>query len=167
MIILVLGGARSGKSEFAERLAAKGPEPVTYVATAVVGDDPDFVRRIDIHRSRRPSSWLTVEAGADLVGALRQSRGTVLVESLGTWVAASTDLGADHVALCQALLSRSGTTVVVSEEVGMGVHPSTAVGGRFRDALGRVNRAVSEIADQAVLIVAGRPLELGLPMERD
>jgi len=57
--------------------------------------------------------------------------------------------------------------VVVSEEVGMGVHPSTAVGGRFRDALGRVNRAVSEIADQAVLIVAGRPLELGLPMERD
>jgi adenosyl cobinamide kinase/adenosyl cobinamide phosphate guanylyltransferase len=164
MITLVLGGARSGKSELAERIASSLPEPVTFLATAVVGDDADFANRIEEHRRRRPPSWRTVEAGADLPSALSQAGpGTVLVDSLGTWVAACPDFAADSDSLCLALGARTDDTVLVSEEVGLGVHPSTELGGLFRDALGRVNRAVSEIADDVVLVVAGRPLRLEAP----
>jgi adenosyl cobinamide kinase/adenosyl cobinamide phosphate guanylyltransferase len=161
MITLVLGGARSGKSELAERIAGAGGAPVTYVATAIVGDDDDFARRVRLHRDRRPSGWRTVEAGAALSECLADLEGTALVDSLGTWVAATPNFEADAAALCAVLRRRVGETVVVSEEVGMGVHPSTDVGGRFRDVLGGVNRAVSEVADEAFLVVAGRALRLG------
>jgi adenosyl cobinamide kinase/adenosyl cobinamide phosphate guanylyltransferase len=164
MITLVLGGARSGKSELAERIAGEVGAPVTYVATAVIGDDADLARRVQRHRERRPPGWRTVEAGAALSNRLVGLEGTVLVDSLGSWVAAIPGFEADPNALCRALLERPGQTVVVSEEVGLGVHPSTEVGGRFRDVLGTVNRAVSEIADDAFLVVAGRALRLGLPI---
>lgn len=162
MITLVLGGARSGKSEVAERWAASLPEPVTYVATAVLGDDDaDFAARVAVHRARRPASWQTIEAGAGLVRTLSATDGTVLLESLGTWVAAAPDFAVDADALCAVLRSRSGDTVIVSEEVGLGVHPSSEAGRQFRDALGLVNQAVAGVADRAVLVVAGRVLELG------
>lgn len=162
MITLVLGGARSGKSEVAERWAASLPEPVTYVATAVLGDDDaDFATRVAVHRARRPASWQTIEAGAGLVRTLSATDGTVLLESLGTWVAAAPDFAVDADALCAVLRSRSGDTVIVSEEVGLGVHPSSEAGRQFRDALGLVNQAVAGVADRAVLVVAGRVLELG------
>lgn len=165
MITLVLGGARSGKSIFAEELAARRGDPVIYVATAVVGDDADFATRVRRHRERRPASWATAEPGADLVEFLagragRADRSTLLIESLGTWVAASPDLEPDVDGLCQALQATEAATVVVSEEVGLGVHPSTEVGGRFRDALGTVNQAVARIADRVYLVIAGRALSL-------
>jgi adenosyl cobinamide kinase/adenosyl cobinamide phosphate guanylyltransferase len=160
VITLVLGGARSGKSELAERIAASRPPPVRYLATAVVGEDADFAARVERHRQRRPASWVTTEVGADLAQILHSSNGTVLVDSLGTWVAARPDFEVDGPALCRALEQRSGDTIIVSEEVGLGVHPSTGAGGRFRDELGELNRAVADAADEVLLVIAGRALRL-------
>jgi adenosyl cobinamide kinase/adenosyl cobinamide phosphate guanylyltransferase len=160
-VTLVLGGARSGKSEFAERVAGELGTGVTYLATAVLDpSDPDHQRRIEAHRARRPSTWTTREVGAELADALRDVRGPVLVDSLGTWITAFADFGADPAPLCKALIERDGHTVVVSEEVGFGVHPETELGRRFRDALGDVNQAVATVAGDAFLVVAGRPLRL-------
>lgn len=165
MITLVLGGARSGKSAFAERLAGRSSPPVTYVATAVVGDDADLAERVRRHRERRPAAWTTAECGPDLIGWLSAAApaghgGTTLVESLGTWLAAQPGFAADADLLCRALEGRKGHTIVVSEEVGLGVHPSSEAGQRFRDALGELNQAVSAAAGTAYLVVAGRALRL-------
>ncbi|HEU5084396.1 MAG TPA: bifunctional adenosylcobinamide kinase/adenosylcobinamide-phosphate guanylyltransferase [Acidimicrobiales bacterium] len=171
MIVLVLGGTRSGKSAVAEamaaRLAGTGGE-VTYVATARLDpSDADHAARIDAHRRRRPEHWTTVECAEPgaLPPALRDADGVVLLDSLGTWVAGHPDLDPDPVPLVDALRARSGTTVVVSEEVGLALHATTDVGRRFVDALGEVNRAVSAVADHAVLVVAGRAIELPPPGE--
>lgn len=194
-ITLVLGGARSGKSELAESLAAASPPPVTYVATGWAGD-PDMAARIEAHRARRPPHWATLEVppaspepgtaprsagmardgagnrsagadpgsgpgpGADLPALLAGTAGTVLVDSLGTWVAAAPGLRVDAGVLCAALIRRPGRSIVVSDEVGLGVHPETEVGRAFRDALGALNRAVADVADEALLVVAGRVLRL-------
>jgi adenosyl cobinamide kinase/adenosyl cobinamide phosphate guanylyltransferase len=160
VITLVLGGTRSGKSDVAERLAAGLGDDVIYVATGTVTDE-GMAERIARHRARRPAAWTTVEAGADLVGALRTVRpdGVVLVDSLGTWLAQDLD-AADAAALCAALTGRRGPTVVVSEEVGLGVHSSSDVGRRFADALGALNRSVADIADEVLLVIAGRVLPL-------
>jgi adenosyl cobinamide kinase/adenosyl cobinamide phosphate guanylyltransferase len=170
VITLVLGGTRSGKSEVAERLvSAGGSGVVTYIATGHA-TDPGMAERIAAHRARRPASWTTAEAGADLVSALAAAPGSVLVDSLGTWVAAHADLAPDLPGLCEALAARRPggvgdglTTVVVSEEVGLGVHPPTEVGRRFADVLGEVNRAVADLADTVLLVVAGRVLPLARP----
>lgn len=163
MITLVLGGTRSGKSEVAETLVAGGHGPVTYVATGQVTDDA-MAARIAAHRTRRPAAWATVEAGPDLPAVLARLAGPVLVDSLGTWVAGHADLAPDTAQLCAALRSRAaggtGDTVVVSEEVGLGVHATTDVGRRFADALGTLNRAVADEADRVYLVVAGRVLPL-------
>jgi adenosylcobinamide kinase / adenosylcobinamide-phosphate guanylyltransferase len=159
-ITLVLGGARSGKSEVAEALAARGGAPVTYIATASVENDPAWNERVALHRDRRPASWATLEAGEGLLGALGACQGTVLVESLGTWIAAYEGFDADVEGLTRTLSARQGRSIVVSEEVGLGVHPSTQVGGLFRDALGKANRAVAAISDEVLLVVAGRVLRL-------
>jgi len=160
VITLVLGGARSGKSDLAERLLAD-EEGVTAIVTGVATDE-DMAARIEAHRARRPSSWATVEAGAGLPHALAAADGPVLVDSLGTWVSAFADLDPPVDELVRALADRSSTTIVVGEEVGLGVHPETPVGRRFRDALGEVNRAVADVADEVLLVVAGR----ALPLER-
>ena len=160
MITLVLGGARSGKSEFAERLAAAMPQPVVYIATADASSDEDFAARIAAHRARRPAEWTTIEAGRDLPAAVGSATGSVLVDSLGTWVAGAPDFDADPAELCAALAAHDGDVVVVSEEVGLGVHPSTEVGGRFRDALGALNQAVARMSGDVYLVVAGRALRL-------
>lgn len=165
MITLVLGGTRSGKSEVAESLVVRVPGPVTYVATGQVTDTA-MADRIAAHRRRRPAGWATVEAGADLPAVVGPLEGNVLVDSLGTWVAHHPDLTPDADGLCAALRARaaggSGDTVVVSEEVGLGVHPPTEVGRRFADSLGELNRAVADQADRVLLVVAGR----ALPLER-
>ena len=162
MITLVLGGARSGKSRVAEALAAQSPVPVSYVATTRVEPaDPDLVERIAAHRARRPESWGTVEVTpAQLSTVLRTTAGTVLVDSLGAWVAGAPDFAVDGAGLCDALRSRAGNSVVVSDEVGMSVHPSSELGRRFRDVLGQLNQAVAATADEVLLVVAGRVLPL-------
>jgi len=161
MITLVLGGARSGKSAYAERLTRRLPSPVTYVATLQVGDDEELSARVARHRFRRPDEWGTREAGLDLPGVVRALAGSMLLDSLGPWVAAHGEDGAvDGAALCRALTERTGDSVVVSEEVGLGVHPSSAAGRQFRDVLGTLNQDVAEVADQVLLIVAGRALPL-------
>jgi adenosyl cobinamide kinase/adenosyl cobinamide phosphate guanylyltransferase len=160
-VTLVLGGARSGKSALAERLVRTLPMPTTYLAPAIVDpDDADFLARIELHRARRPGVWRTVECGADLAGGLRAAVGTALVDSLGTWVAAHDGGEPDVADLLEALASRVGDTVLVSDEAGFGVHPATEVGRRFRELLGDVNTAVSEVADQVLFVVAGRVLPL-------
>jgi len=166
VITLVLGGTRSGKSEVAERLAAAaaGGEAVTYMATGRAVD-ADMRARIAAHRARRPAAWATLEVGPDLPDRLRSLAGPALVDSLGTWVASHEGLDPDAAALGAALTGRNGDTVVVSEEVGLGVHPPTEVGRRFADALGSLNRAVAEVADRALLVVAGRVLPLDRPPE--
>lgn len=163
MITLVLGGARSGKSVVAERLAADLGPPVTYVATLEVGDDADLAARVERHRHRRPPTWQTVQAGRDLPALLRACVGTVLVDSLGPWVSAAPVMEVDSRALCSALAERSGDSVIVSEEVGLSVHPATEDGRRFRDALGALNQDVATEADEVVLVVAGRILRLEPP----
>jgi adenosyl cobinamide kinase/adenosyl cobinamide phosphate guanylyltransferase len=160
VIVLVLGGARSGKSAYAERRTASLPEPVSYVATACVDGDADLAARVDEHRARRPESWTTIEAGPDVPDVLRATRGTVVLDALGPWVAAAPAFHVDAAELCGALAGRDGDTVVVSEEVGLGVHPSTAAGQQFRDALGELNQAVATVADEVMLVVAGRALRL-------
>lgn len=160
VITLVLGGARSGKSAIAEALAAELGDDVVYLATASV-TDADFAARVERHRRRRPPSWLTVECGSGLPGALRRHADRpVLVDSLGTWVAGLPAFVVDVTDLIEALGSRSAPTVVVSEEAGLGVHPETEVGRRWRDAVGTVNQAVAAAADEALLVVAGRVIRL-------
>jgi adenosylcobinamide kinase/adenosylcobinamide-phosphate guanylyltransferase len=164
-VVLVLGGSRSGKSEVAERraadLAADGS--VTYVATgwAPDGSDPSWQARIAAHQLRRPPTWTTVEAGADLAGSIAAADGVVLVDSLGTWVSGAEGFEVDVETLVEVLAGRGAPTVLVSDEVGLGVHPETAAGVAFRDALGDVNRAVAAVADEVLLVVAGRVLPLG------
>ena len=162
MITLVLGGARSGKSAVAELLVRAGGDDVVYLATAEVPeDDDDFADRVEAHRARRPPSWTTVECEHDVVGALRAHPGRpALIDSLGTWLAWWEHFEPDVDSLLDAIRTHGADVVVVSEEVGLGVHPETAVGRRWRDALGDLNQAVAAIADRAVLVVAGRIVEL-------
>lgn len=159
MLILVLGGARSGKSLVAEQLADRLPQPVTYVATlASEGDDEELSRRIAAHRARRPASWRTQDAQPDLAEQLRALTGTVLLDSLGPWVATHRPDASAVSDLCAALAQRSGDTVVVSDEVGLSVHPTTAAGLAFRDELGDVNAALAGVADDTLVVIAGRVL---------
>jgi len=136
---------------------------VTYVATAAASDDdPDFARRIAVHRARRPPEWQTVELGLadDLAGELAGIEGPVIVDSIGTWVAGHPDFAVDLERLTSSLIARRAPTVLVSEEVGWGVHPSSKTGRAFRDAVGTVNKRLADVSGNVLLVVAGRVLEL-------
>lgn len=159
MIVLVLGGTRSGKSEVAERIASELADPVTYVAAAAV-TDPDMAARVEVHRARRPPGWRTIECSDDLASAVAGIDGTALVDSLGAWVAQAPGMEVDAGQLVAALEGRRGSSVLVSEEVGLSVHAPTEAGRRFTDALGALNRAVADVADRVLLVVAGRALSL-------
>jgi adenosylcobinamide kinase/adenosylcobinamide-phosphate guanylyltransferase len=169
MIILLLGGARSGKSALAERVASRCRQPVVYVAPTLVGEDADFEERIRLHRNRRPTQWATAEPGADLEEYLvAAGPGTQLIDSLGSWVAACENFAVDADGLCEAIRCYDGDVVIVSEEVGLGVHPSSALGGRFRDVLGTLNQRVATLSDDVRLVVAGLTLQLsGSPLADD
>jgi nicotinate-nucleotide--dimethylbenzimidazole phosphoribosyltransferase len=125
--------------------------------------DPDLEARVAAHRRRRDIRWETVEPGVELVATLATLKGSVLVDSLGPWVGGGgpgVDGAFMGASLAGALRDRTGDTVVVAEEVGMSVHPTTESGRKFQDALGAVNDAVSAVADRAYLVVAGRAMEL-------
>ena len=171
--VLVLGGARSGKSRHAElRLAA---EPlVTYLAAGPYPDgaqppaDPEWAERVAAHQSRRPAWWRTVES-ADAAGALRSVPGALLFDGVGTWLAAVMTmqhqagtpglLAAKADELVEAWRQTPARVVAVSDEVGSGVHPPTEA-GLFRDQLGWLNQRLAAESDEVVLVVAGRPVTL-------
>jgi adenosylcobinamide kinase/adenosylcobinamide-phosphate guanylyltransferase len=172
--LLVLGGVRAGKSAYALARAAELGERVVFVATAEARD-AEMAARITRHRAGRPPGWDTVEAPLELAVALGQLEGkadVVVVDCLNLWVA---NLLGRHADLSdEALLAEAGrvaawtarrpaSVVLVSNEVGCGVHPETALGRRFRDALGLVNQAMARAADEVVLLVAGCPLWLKRP----
>lgn len=161
-IVLVLGGTRSGKSREAERIVAAlaGDRPVTYLATASPDGDVALDERIALHRERRPGDWRTIEAAADPVTALLDVEGPVLLDALGPWAARLLPDGPDANTLVEALRTRQGDTVVVSEEVGLAVHPSTELGRRFVDVVGSLNQTVAAAADEVRLVIAGRVLLL-------
>lgn len=164
MITLVLGGTRSGKSAVAEGLAfdaAASGAPVTYVATGMATDDA-MASRIAAHRARRSPEWATMEVvdPALMVPMLGALGGVALLDSVGTWIASAPDLVVDLEGLVSALRSRAGDSIVVSEEVGLSVHPPSEAGRRFVDAIGDANQAVAAVADRVTLVVAGRALDL-------
>lgn len=160
MIVFVLGGTRSGKSEIAEEIASTFGERVTYVATATAGDDDDFEQRVARHRARRPPGWRTIEESDALADRVRTIEGTVLIDSTGSWIAGAENFVRDVAAFCRACMERVGDTVIVGEEVGFSVHPPTEAGRAFVDALGECNRSVADIADRVLIVIAGRSLEL-------
>ena len=162
---LVLGGARSGKSRIAERLAEAEP-PVFYLATAT-GGDAEFERRIRLHRERRPTDWRTIEAPPDLAGAFAThggAGGTLLVECVTLWV--SQLLLEDprrqpgsipwHIAAAIEAGRRTAARVIwVSSEVGAGIVPDNPLAREFRDVLGEVNQHLAEASDHVFFCVAG------------
>ena len=165
-MVLLLGGARSGKSAMAVRLASASRTPVTFIATAVAGDE-EMAERIRVHRAGRPASWKTLEAPIDLVGAIRSTAATdfVVVDCLTLWVsnllgegAGSAGVDAAAKEALTALASRD--SVVVTNEVGLGIVPVNELARNFRDVLGSVNSRFAESADRALFMVAGRALEL-------
>jgi adenosylcobinamide kinase/adenosylcobinamide-phosphate guanylyltransferase len=162
MLILLTGGARSGKSALAVRLAERAGDAVTFVATARPSD-ADMKARIAAHRADRPVAWRTVEAPVNVAAAI-PSAGTVVVDCLAVWTANAMDepLDVEREAAGTARLAgaRDGLTIVVTNEVGMGVHPATELGRAYRDLLGRVNAVWSRASDHAFLVVAGRALAL-------
>jgi adenosylcobinamide kinase / adenosylcobinamide-phosphate guanylyltransferase len=163
----VLGGARSGKSAFAEKIARACGEPVLYVATATAGDE-EMAARIALHRAQRPLTWRTVEIPVEVateVGAQMGDAATLLVEDLTLLLS---NLLAEHepsaearaVAEVNALLALERNVVFVSNEVGMGVVPPYPLGRVFRDALGRLNQSAAAACSEVYLLVAGLPLQL-------
>lgn len=165
MITLVLGGTASGKSLVAEEIAASSGDDVTYLATAVPAPgDTDHLARIEAHRRRRPVGWSTLEctAVADLSRHLRRIAGVALIDSLGTWVTLQPafDVTGEIDDLLAALAGRAVPTVLVSEEVGLAVHPTSEAGRRYVDAVGALNQRIAAVADRVLLVVAGRAVEL-------
>ena len=156
-IIFVLGGARSGKSRFAESLCQA---PRTYIATAQAFDD-EMIKRIAVHQSDRGKEWHTLEAPLDLVGALSEAKGDVLLDCLTIWLnnllMAEKDVQASLDGLLAQLQINSQKLVIVSNELGLGLVPEHGLSRRFRDLHGLMNQQVAAIADCVVFTIAGIP----------
>lgn len=162
LVTFVLGGARSGKSRYAEGVLTVAAAPWIYVATAQPFDH-EMRERIAGHRARRVAGWLTVDAPVDLAGALDGAGvAPVLVDCLTLWlsnlVLADLDVDAAAAALDAALARRMAPTVLVASEVGLGIVPDNALARRFRDAAGLLHQRVAARADRVILMVAGLPL---------
>ncbi|MDQ1739427.1 MAG: adenosylcobinamide kinase / adenosylcobinamide-phosphate guanylyltransferase [Pseudonocardiales bacterium] len=176
---LVLGGVRSGKSSWAEQQLAEQAR-VDYLATAAELDDADWAQRIAEHRQRRPAHWRTIQTldlAAALAAAPAAPAAALLVEDLGNWLARTIDrtggwdgelsgLRTEAAELVSAWRECPGRVVLVSSEVGSGIHPESKAGRIFADELGRLNTALAEHADEVVLVVAGLPLWLRRPPEQ-
>jgi adenosylcobinamide kinase/adenosylcobinamide-phosphate guanylyltransferase len=167
-LTFVVGGARSGKSTLALRLADESGRTVVFVATSEPRDE-EMAVRIERHRRERRPEWSTVEAPLDLAGALAAApeEACVVLDCLTLWTSNALEAGWSDEAVAQAAeevarlaASRAAPTVVVSNEVGLGVVPDTPLGRRYRDVLGHVNAIFAAAAERACLVVAGRALEL-------
>jgi adenosyl cobinamide kinase/adenosyl cobinamide phosphate guanylyltransferase len=166
--VLLLGGARSGKSSTAVRLASDSGSAVTFIATATAGDG-EMAERIARHREARPASWRTVEAPLDVLGALEATPDGdfLVIDCLTLWVsnllgqgATPTQIDAAADRIVEALEGRR--CVVVTNEVGLGIVPVNELARLFRDVLGSVNARFAASAERALLMVAGRAIELTL-----
>lgn len=164
-LTLVLGGARSGKSRYAEGLLADLPPSWTYIATAEAYDD-EMRARIAAHRARRDERWCTLDAPRDLPKTIRTlSAGQpALIDCLTLWLSnimlSERDVDRETANLLAALRDTPGPVVVVSNEVGFGIVPDNPLARRFRDAQGRLNAEVAQLADRVLLVAAGLPLTL-------
>jgi adenosylcobinamide kinase / adenosylcobinamide-phosphate guanylyltransferase len=163
-LTFVLGGARSGKSSFAEALISCATPPWLYVATAEARDE-ELAERILRHKRERGAEWRTLEVPLDLAPALDGAGpGPALVDCLTLWLSnvllANRNLDEECDRLIATLTAVPGPLVVVSNEVGLGIVPETALGRVFRDAQGKLNQHVAALADRVVLLVAGLPLTL-------
>jgi adenosylcobinamide kinase / adenosylcobinamide-phosphate guanylyltransferase len=168
-VTLVLGGVRSGKSRYAQQLAGQSRH-VVFVATAKVSDE-EMRAKIERHREDRPKEWLTVEEPLDLPKVLRKHEidsDVIVVDCLTVYAANLLEVeGEDRDAvegrvqmLCDALREVNCRVIVVSNEVGSGVHPVSSLGRRYRDLLGEINQKIARVADDVVVMVAGLPLAL-------
>jgi adenosylcobinamide kinase / adenosylcobinamide-phosphate guanylyltransferase len=163
-LVLLLGGARSGKSVLAIRLAEREGAPVVFVATGEAGDE-EMAARVERHRAERPAAWRTVEEPVELERALAEAPpgSTAIVDCLSLWVSnvfESLPVEALAASAAQVAAVREGLTIAVSNEVGLGIVPDNALARRYRDVLGRVNATWATAADEAYLVVAGRRLRL-------
>jgi adenosylcobinamide kinase/adenosylcobinamide-phosphate guanylyltransferase len=163
-ISLVLGGARSGKSRYAESLI--GERPAIYIATAEAHDD-EMADRIRRHQARRGANWTTREAPVELAAVLRiesQPGRVVLVDCLTLWLSnllgAGRDPAADSAALIECLSGLPAPVIFVANEVGLGIVPDNALARQFRNDAGRLNQQIAGIADRVVFVAAGLPLIL-------
>ena len=176
-LTFLTGGARSGKSTLAVELAERSGLPVTFIATAPLpppdspDHDADMAGRIERHRAERPDSWTTIEAPIDLDRAIDAAAGTfTIVDCLTLWVSNLmwNDCTDDEIvdrteAAAQRCAATPDAVVVVTNEVGLGVHPDTDLGRRYRDVLGSVNQRWAARAERSFLLVAGRALRLEAP----
>jgi adenosylcobinamide kinase/adenosylcobinamide-phosphate guanylyltransferase len=166
-LTFLLGGARSGKSARATELASRWNGPVSFIATGEPGDE-EMAERIRLHRAERPGDWETIEEPLQLEAALSRipSEHAVVVDCLSLWVANLLERGDDDTVSAASdraaavARARSSPTIVVSNEVGLGVVPPSQLGRRYRDVLGRVNAQWAAVADEAAFVVAGRALPL-------
>lgn len=172
---LILGGARSGKSAYAEQQASASGLAVTYIATAQVYDN-EFSQRIRHHQSRRPAHWALVEEPFFLTATLKHHAGPdrcLLVDCLTLWLAQwiceechppqESSWGEERETFLRTLPTLPGQIILVSNEVGMGIVPLGEINRRFQDEQGRLNQAVAAACDQAVFMAAGLPLILKSP----
>lgn len=164
-ITFIIGGAASGKSAYAERLAEAQRLPLTYIATAESYDD-EMRTKIAAHQARRGGMWSTVEAPRDVAGALGgvEEGGLVLLDCVTLWltntILAEADLMTEESALLRALTDCASPVIVVSNEVGAGIVPETSLGRRFRNAQGRLNQTLAARAGSVITVIAGLPLAL-------
>ena len=165
-VTLVLGGARSGKSRFAESLAPEGGAQYVYIATAEPVDD-EMASRIAVHRTRRGPAWRTVEAPIELAQAIvREStpRTWLLVDCLTVWLGNlmhhGLDVDAARKVLLESLADAPGPVVLVANEVGLGIVPDNPMARAFRDHAGRLNQAVARAAERVCFVAAGIPVTL-------
>ncbi|MEE9453621.1 MAG: bifunctional adenosylcobinamide kinase/adenosylcobinamide-phosphate guanylyltransferase [Paracoccaceae bacterium] len=164
-ISLVLGGARSGKSGFAERLADATDRPKTYIATAQAFD-VEMTARIAKHRFDRGPGWTTIEAPRDIIAALKKADPTsvILIDCMTLWLSnlllAKADIAVETTRFLDHIARIPNPVICVSNEVGMGLVPENPLGREFRDAQGILNQRLAKRADLAVFIAAGLPLVL-------
>lgn len=171
--VLLIGGARSGKSRAGQAMAEVAPGPVTMVVTAVAFDD-EMVDRIARHQADRPADWTTVEAPRDLLTALQgiDETHTLLLDCLTLWISnlvladvPATEIESTADQIGAVLAARSGPTIVISNEVGHGIVPGDPLSRAFRDVHGRVNQHLAGHLDQTYLVIAGRLLPTLDPTE--
>ncbi len=183
--ILIIGGARSGKSSFAQELALKSGKAVLFVATAEAGDE-EMRRRIEAHRKSRPTAWRTLEVTSHIGVAIRQRPGTaevvildcitLLVSNiLGQYVGKSDEIDVSLVekevigeitALADCIAHVDASFIIVTNEVGLGLVPANRVGRLYRDLLGKANQLLAKQADEVYLMVAGLPVRIKPPLSK-